>query len=278
MNNNPTPPQPNDDEIDLKDLLKTIIRALERGTKTVILSVLLGGVLGMAYFFYTSITYSSSMVISSDILVLANIQALFEPFGELIEENDTIAIAERLRIDNLAAAKIKKLKVEGVFDGENTGYCEIITTVTDNSILSQLQEGILTFLENNEFVKRRVAIREDKFNTLIDKINKDIEGVDSLKTKVQGSSLFGSSSLGSNVLMMEPANLFRVSMEMAERKQDLLGQLALNDSIELFRGFTPSAKPSSPSWIVCLVTGLAGGLIIGFAILFFKEMDRYVRT
>jgi len=271
-------PQFNNDEIDLKDLLKKIIRALERGTKTVILSVVLGAVLGLAYFFYSTTKYSSSMVISSDILVLSNIQALFEPFEDLIEDGDTLVLAERLNVDPADAAKLKKLEVEEVFDGENPSYCEIIATVTDNSVLPQLQDGILAFLENNEFVKRRVAIREAKYNVLIDKIDKDIRGIDSLKTRVQGNSLFGSSSSGSNILMMEPANLFRVSLEMAEKRQDLLGQLDLNESIELFRGFTPSSKPSSPSWIICLVTGLAGGLIIGFAILFFKEMDRYVRS
>lgn len=279
MNDSTTPPQlHHNDEIDLKDLLKKTIRALERGTITIILSVLLGAILGLAYFFYSSTTYSSSMVISSDILVLSNIQALFDPFEDLIGDKDSTTIADRLNINKEDAAKIKKFEVEAIFGSENTGNCEIIVTVTDISVLPQLEEGILNFLENNKFVKRRVALREEKYNALLEKIDNDIKGIDSLKTKVQGSNLFGASTMGSNVLMMEPANLFRVSLEMAERRQDLLGQLALNDSIELFRGFTPSSKPSSPSWILCLVGGLVGGLIIGFTILFFKEIDRYVRS
>lgn len=282
MNYSPNPPQlNNNDEIDLKVLLKKIIDVLSKGTKTIILSILLGAILGLAYFFNSKTTYESSMILSSEVLVLANVQALLDPFEPLIKERNISALAERLGVDKETAAKIKSIAVKSIFEKESdnkepVNYFEVTATVTDNDILPQLQEGIVNFLQNNEFVQKRVALKEDGLKTLIDRIDKEIAQIDSVKTKIGQSVPLSATS--PNVVLMEPSNLYEQALKMAEKQQLYKTQLALIESFQVVQGFTPYEKPSSPSWIICLVTGLAGGLIIGFAILFFKEMDRYVRS
>lgn len=273
--------QSNDDEIDLKDLLKKIINILSRGTKTIILSVLLGAILGLSYFFNSSITYKSSMVLSSEVLVLANVKALLGPVELLIMEGNISVLAARLGVDKETAAKIKSIAVKSIFEKESdnkepVNYFEVTATVTDNDILPQLQEGIVNFLQNNEFVQKRVTLKEEGLKTLIARINKEIAQIDSVKQKIGQSVPLSATS--SNVVLMEPSNLYEQALKMVEKQQEYTAKLALIDSFQVVQGFTPYAKPSSPSWIICLVTGLAGGLIIGFAILFFREMDRYVRS
>lgn len=281
MNNNPTPHHSNDNEIDLKDLLKKIIDVLSRGTKTIILSVLLGAILGLAYFFNSSITYKSNMILSSEVLVLANVQGLLDPFNSLLGEGNFSLLSERLGVDEGIAAKIKEIEVKSTFEKESdnkelVNYFEVTATVTDNDILPQLQEGIVNFLQNNEFVQKRVTLKEEGLKTLIARINKEIAQIDSVKQKIGQSVPLSATS--SNVVLMEPSNLYEQALKMVEKQQEYTAKLALIDSFQVVQGFTPYAKPSSPSWIICLVTGLAGGLIIGFAILFFREMDRYVRS
>lgn len=271
----------NDDEIDLKDLLKKIADILTRGTKTIILAVLLGAILGLAYFFNSKTTYESNMILSSEVLVLANVKALLDPFEPLIEEGNLAVLAERLGVDEGIAAKIKEIEVKSTFEKESdnkelVNYFEVTATVTDNDILPQLQEGIVNFLQNNEFVQKRVTLKEEGLKTLIARINKEIAQIDSVKQKIGQSVPLSATS--SNVVLMEPSNLYEQALKMVEKQQEYTAKLALIDSFQVVQGFTPYAKPSSPSWIICLVTGLAGGLIIGFAILFFKEMDRYVRS
>lgn len=273
--------QPYNDEIDLKDLLKKIVDVLSKGTKTIILSVVLGAVLGLTYFFNINTKYQSKLVLSSEVLVLANVQALLSPFEPLIEERNFALLAERLGVDEETAAKIKEIEVKSTFEKESdnkelVNYFEVTATVTDNDILPQLQEGIVNFLQNNEFVQKRVALKEDGLKTLIDRIDKEIAQIDSVKTKIGQSVPLSATS--PNVVLMEPSNLYEQALKMAEKQQLYKTQLALIESFQVVQGFTPYEKPSSPSWIICLVTGLAGGLIIGFAILFFKEMDRYVRS
>lgn len=271
----------NNDEIDLKDLLKKIVDILTRGTKTIILSVMLGAVLGLAYFFNVKTTYRSNMVLSSEVLVLANIQTLFAPFESLIEEGNIKAMAQRLEMEEAAVSKLKDLTVKNVFEKESdnkekVSYFEVTATITDNSILPQLQEGIVHFLQRNEFVQKRAAIKEEGLKTLIERIDKEIAQIDSVKRKIGESVALNATS--PNVVLMEPSNLYEQALLMAEKQQEYRMQLALVESFQVVQGFTPFSRPSSPSWILCLVTGLGGGLIIGFAILFFKEMDRYVRS
>lgn len=280
MNTNPTSPH-YDDEIDLKVLLKKAMNVLDRGTKMILCCVLIGGILGIAYFLIGKTTYQSRMVITSDILVMSNIRTLFDPFELLIEERDTTAIAQKLQIEDSVAAKIKAIEVISFAtkENENPNYFGIDATVTDNTILPVLQEAIINYLENNEYVKRRVKIRKNRLNALINKIDDEIEGIDSLKQHLQfGSILNSSTSGGANVFMMEPSNLYRLSLDLVSKKQDHLGQLELNESFQLIDGFTPFTKPSNPSWIVCLVFGFAGGLVLGFVALFIKEMRSYVRS
>lgn len=280
MNDNPATFQHND-EIDLKDLLKKIIGVLSRGTKTIILSILLGAILGLAYFFNSSITYKSNMILSSEVLVLANVQGLLDPFNSLLEEGNFSLLSERLGIDEEMVAKIKEIEIKSVFEKETdnkepVNYFEVTVTVTDNNILPQLQESIVRFLQNNEFVQKRVALKEDGLKTLIDRIDKEIAQIDSVKEKIGQSVPLSATS--PNVVLMEPSNLYEQALKMVEKQQQYKMQLALVESFQIVQGFTPYEKPSSPSWIICLVTGLGGGLIIGFAILFFREMDRYVRS
>lgn len=271
----------NDDEIDLKDLLKKIIDVLSRGTKTIILSILLGAILGLAYFFNSSITYKSNMILSSEVLVLANVQGLLDPFNSLLEEGNFSLLSERLGIDEEMAAKIKEIEIKSVFEKETdnkepVSYFEVTVTVVDNNILPQLQESIVRFLQNNEFVQKRVALKEDGLKTLIERIDMEMTQIDSVKANIGGSVALNATS--PNVVLMEPSNLYEQALKMAEKQQEYKMQLALIESFQVVQGFTPYEKPSSPSWIICLVAGLGGGLIIGFAVLFFRELDRYVRS
>ena len=280
MNENTNPSHYNDDEIDLKDLLKKIIGALERGTKIIFLSVLLGAILGLGYFFRSPVTFQSSLVLSSNILKIENIQALFNPIGLLLDEGNLELLGQEFQVNDSIATGLQGIEVASIFEKESeneeeVSYFEITATVRDSQILPELQKGIIHYLENNEFVKKRVELNQNKFETLIKQVDNELKEIDLLKKRIEEGGIL--SSGGSNVVLMEPSNLFEQSLLMMEKKQKYIESLALVQSIDVVKGFTPFNDPSSPSWTLCLVVGLAGGLIIGFAVIFFKEMDRYVR-
>lgn len=282
MNQNSAAPHYNDDEIDLKDLLKKIINVLERGLKIIFLSILLGAILGAGYFLYAKETFRSSMVLRSDILVLANIKSLISPLEQLLEEGNSELLAQNLILDENAVELLNKLEVESVFEKEadnkeeEASYFEVTATVSANSILPALQKGIIAYLQNNDFVKRRVAIKEEGLKALIKQVDNELKEIELLKKRVEDGSVLTSG--GSNVVLMEPSNLYQQSLLMAEKKQEFVEELALVESIQVVKDFTPFNQPSSPSWVLCLVVGLAGGLIIGFAVLFLRELGRYVKS
>lgn len=281
MNENRNVPDYNDDEIDLKDLLKKIIGVFERGTKIILLSVLVGAILGLSYFFYSSIKYQSNLILSSDILELEHVQALFNPIESLLSEGNLELLAREFKIDEDVANQLKAIEVENIIEREadneeELNYFKIAATVSNNEVLPELQQGIIKYLENNEFVKKRVELNREKFRILIQKVDNELKEIDLLKRRIEEGAIL--SSGGSNVVLMEPSNLYEQSLLMNEKKQSYIERLALIQSFEVVKKFTPFNEPFSPSWILCLVVGLAGGLIIGFAILFFKEIDSYVRS
>lgn len=281
MNENSPTPHFQDDEIDLKDLVKRIIKVFERGTKTILFSVLLGAILGLGYFFNSGVSFESSLVLSSKILKLPNIETLFEPIRSLLSEGNTELVSQKLQIDEEIVLKLSSLEVKSVFENETqnqepVSYFEITATVSDNKILSELQQGIIMYLSNNDYAQRRVVLNKEKLKVLIEKVDNEINQIETLKKQIESGSVLNSAS--SNLVLMEPTNLYEQSLMMIEKKQEFIEELALVESIEVVKEFTPFAKPTNPSWIICLVGGLAAGLILGFAILFFREMDRYVKS
>src|SRR5690606_5735397 len=133
----------------------------------------------------------------------------------LIKEGNISELADRLQVDKETAAKIKSIAVKSIFEKESDNkekmnYFEVTATVTDNDILPQLQEGIVNFLQNNEFVQKRVALKEDGLKTLIDRIDKEIAQIDSVKTKIGQSVPLSATS--PNVVLMEPSNLYEQAL------------------------------------------------------------------
>src|SRR5690606_28567983 len=88
------------DEIDIKELLKNVIKVLERGTKIILIAVVIGAIVGIIYSFKIGKTFESSMVLRSDILVLENVEALFDPLILLMDEDNTATLGERLLLDD----------------------------------------------------------------------------------------------------------------------------------------------------------------------------------
>src|SRR5690606_20080337 len=113
------------------------------------------------------VSFQSSLVLSSNILKLANIETLFEPIKTLLSEGNTELVSQKLKIDENVVKKLLALEVNSIFENEALNqepisYFEVTAKVSDNAILQDLQYGIIMYLTTNDYLKKRVALNKDK--------------------------------------------------------------------------------------------------------------------
>lgn len=259
------------DEIDLQELAVNIFRYFTRHKRFLFLSSILGLVIGIGFYFLLPPKYESEMIVQSDILTESYSERLTENLDRLIEEKNDSLLGVRLKLTREEAEDIKSIEIKSV-KKNTTGSKEkeetifIITAdVIDKNILSRLQDGLLNYLRNNEFVKIRVKQREQTYLLMIDKVGQEIKSLDSLKKRLfQGKPIYSSTS---EMMLVDPTNIYSKIIELSKQQIDYKNALELHNSIQLIEGFTAFKKPKSPKLSVALVSGLAAGFFGGILLL-----------
>lgn len=272
--------QPNSDEIDLQGLAINIIRYFSRYYKFISLAVLIGSTIGLVGFILTPHKFESQMILQSDILTESYSDRLTENLDRLIREGNDSILSTRLGLTIVEAKGIKTIEIESVKKVPNTTKDEsstfIVTAVVDQkSLLPKLQDGIISYLRNNEFVKTRVRQREERFRLLIDKLEEEIQSLDSLKDRLfQGKPVYTKSS---EMMLVDPTNIYSKIIELTDQQIHHKNSLELFNSIQLIEGFTPYEKPASPRLSIALLVGFALGFFGAIGILTVKQLIKMAR-
>lgn len=265
------------DEIDLLDLLAKTIRLIRNNTKILLLCLSLGIAAGLARHFTTEKVYQSKMILLSDILTSSYSERLSEILTTLIKEKNTKILSQRLEVTEAEAAKIVEIKIESVkkekAEDEKESSTFIVTVeVHDNVILNKLQNGIVNYLRNNEFVNVRVQQRKFLYQTMMEKVDQEIKSLDSLKVRLSsGKPVYANSA---EMLLVDPTNIYSKIIELNHQLVGYKNSLELVNSIQLVEGFTPFEKPVRPKLSISLVGGFSLGLIFAGLAIFIK----FVRT
>lgn len=271
----------NNDEIDLGQLA---IRIIKLGTKyriLITLCTLLGAIAGYAYYKLVNPIYSSSMMLQSDILTEAYSETLTENLKKLIDEKNTYSLSKKLSIEEVQASQLVDIKVESVegspgAEGTTENFIFLISVETkDNSILSNLETGIISFLENNEFVKKRIDLRKIRLKALIDQMDSEGLELDSLKDLINTKLINGDRN---NLVLLDPSNVYEQAIKTYKEELIYQERLALIESIQLIEGFTAFNKPLRPRLILSLAVGLFTVLILAFAFICFRETRLYLKS
>jgi hypothetical protein len=268
------------DEVDLKDIAVKVIRYFLSHFNFIVICILLGTGFGTIFYELAPTRFESKMVVMSDILRESYSDLITEDLSLLIKEKNDSVLAAKLNITREEARDIKSIELEGVskdiasMNGEETIFI-ISVEVGNKKVLMKLQDGLINFLRNNEFVKTRVKQREQKYNILIDKIGNEIKSLDSLKRRLFNHKPVYSSS--SEMMLVDPTNIYSTIIDLTKQQIDLKNALELFNSIQLIEGFTAFKKPKSPNLSVSLFTGFSLGLLAAVGILTLKGLVRMAR-
>lgn len=267
---------PVEEEIDFTSLLRNIFLFLKRRFKILVIFFVLGLILGVAMYYFLPRTYKSRLIADSGTLPNADVINIIESWQNLVLKGDFQRLALTLNMDYAQASKIRGIEAFNTLkdnqplqsneEKQNSFIIEIV--VSDPNILTDFQGHLISALENNEFIKKRVAIKKENFLALKQKILGEITDLEGVKSSVQQLLKNGSST--ASTFLSDPANINLQIVSLYERVLTIDASIRLLDDIQVIEPFTVSSKPDNPKVVVCLGIGMALGIFAFFIYTFIQ--------
>ncbi|HEY5822861.1 MAG TPA: hypothetical protein VIT44_00755 [Cyclobacteriaceae bacterium] len=267
-------------EIDLVELIAKGFTFLAKNLKLIVSTLLLSGVLGLVFYYTSPKTYESSMIIQSDILTESYADQIATILQRLIKEQNDSTLAAKLHLSNSEASQLRKIEIEppsptmGIIPEKEKIIFIITVQLTDYNLLPKLQAGLLKYLEENEYVKLRVRLKREMYTHLIEKMDKEIKSLDSIKTGVAQSLSSPKPMNESSLFFLNGSDFYTQAVEIYKEKFDAENELGIVASIQLIEPFSLFKKPASPKLSVSLAASVTLGLFILAGILGIKVLKK----
>ena len=265
-----------EEEIDLLQIFTKFILFVKVNIASIGIAFLMGCLLGGIYFLITPKIYESKLLISSDILTESYSKSLIDNVDKLIIERNILSLSKKLSLSEDHASKIGKIEIKSALekpgDTPETSkmYLAIEAKVRDNSFWPQLENGIVNYLQNNEFVKIRVEQRKRYINQVIEKINLELVDLEKLKTRIAEGSLTKSSK--ENLILFDPTTVNSKILELNKEIINLQNSLEIVNSIQVIEGFTVFNNPTSPKLTIAFSIGVFLGFFFVAIFIAFKAI------
>ena len=255
------------DEIDLVELLARFVRVLWRHAVLIVGCVVVALGLSVWIGLAKPKVYESRMMIYSDILTESYCDQLAENLSALIKDENYDLLSKRLGMSPEQASKLRRVQIEGTLEGQvseaERNFVVVVVRTVDNSILPDLQEGIMQYISEKDFVKVRTEEKKRFYKELIARVGEEIEKLETVKQRISA----GEFRQVSGMVMMNPADIYRQTVELFKEKLTLEEELRLVNSVQLVEGFSPVKRHVSPKLSLLVSGGLLLGLVFAFLIL-----------
>lgn len=282
-----TPETNSSDDIDLSLLGMRIINALQRSFKIFVISIIMGGIFGTLYYYLTPPVYSTSLIASSKVLTNTRVGNLIQVLNELAKENNASQLAKNLHLSNQVAGSIKSIEARDIYDPKadnsvnqmsklDSNTFEITLVTYDYRLMDSLQAGVLYYLQHNDFVQKRVAIRKQNLEAMLEKVREEQKKLDTLRfsvNKVLSKGIGGNSTM----LMLDPGSVNKDIMALYEKELEIKSDLLLIDDIQVIQDFTRFSKPASPKLLQSVATSTGSAVILALIIIAILEARRGIR-
>ncbi len=272
---------PANDEIDLVELAVRIYRFFQRHFWLFVFCTAAGVGVGAGLYSVVPDIYISKMVIQSDILTESYSDRITESIDNLVGEKNYSLLSQRLGLTAAQAEKLRGIEIESIKETKEQGKEESIFIVTaevlDKSIIATLQDGIINYLRNNEFVKIRVQQRIDYYEKLIESIGEEIKSLDTLKQKLLAGKPIYSKS-GGDMMLIDPTNIYNQIINLKRQQLEYRNSLQLANSIQLVEGFTIYEKPAEPKLSIAMAAGFFIGFMGALLVVFMRWLFKTAET
>ncbi len=256
--------QPSDD-IDLLLLAEKTILFFRRYKWLYGSSVLIGLLLGFLTCLNMPKVYKSRLILHSFTLSNLDYIHVINNWNSLLKGGEHKLLSISLGMPVISLGKVKQIKateIQKVFTPNNPNGFYVDVFVTNNNVLEELQAGILTGLENVDFIKKQLAIKKENLGRLIHEVSKEIEKLDSTKSRIE--TMLAVNSNRTTSLIIDISGLNKQRIELNEKLLYYQQDLRMTSAVQVLQGFSHFSKPAGPNLVVWLGLGFLGGAAIAF--------------
>lgn len=249
-----------------------LVEVVIRRIAIIALAVAVG--MGIAYLNYKSTPpkYVSEMILTSTDIRNDYCEDLIEKLNLVIQDGNFPVLARQLRVEESIARSLSNISYAPIGDRKTpedsilVGQPFVVRVATYNKeAFDSLQAGIHRYLETNEYFMTLKSIRRQRLENLVQKLDKEISQIDSLKMNIS----FPRGIASSNEIILgqpDPVNMFREGITYFNQKMDASAGLVMIDNFHVISGLSPRQKPNSPILGNYLTTGALLGLLAGLVV------------
>lgn len=278
--------------------------------------IILGAILGFVYNKITKPYYKTSLLLTSNYFNDRLIDNSISKLNALCGEDNASGLAELLQIKPEVAENIRRFDYQPLVSEEDLVEIEVLkqklselkaknddiqrvinqisienkdsyiisVEVYDNKIIDRLEEALVDYFRNNSYIKNRIRTTKDSQLQLIDKLEKDISQLDSLKHAFNLNLKANASRKGetsSNVYVgesgtIDPTRVYSEGVTLFQQLLTVRKNMELGSDFELIDGFTNFSKPDSPGLMKTSVISALLFLGIGYLIIMLIEINKYL--
>ena len=266
------------DDIDLIALLERCISFFKINRWIFLTAILAGLFLGYLRYRSLHVIYKSRLVVQSFVLSNQNDIQIVANWNAILKSGDCAALVSTFNLAADVLCKVKEIKAEEIqkiFTPNNPNGFTIDVMVTDNSILNDLQKGIVYAFDNSDYVKDRLIAKRNKLRELIDKTSIELKKLDSTKKLVE--NIISGKGSSSSSLIVDASNINRQWIDMNEKLLSLEEELKFSNALQVLQGFAKSKRPVGPNLYVWLFLGLISCLSIAYIYALFRSINQKLK-
>ena len=271
-------PDSQPDDIDLLALLERSILFFKKYKWIFLAAILLGLLLGFLRYRSLPRLYKSRLILHSIVLTNQNDIQIVANWNALLKSGGYAELAADFNCREDILPKVKQIKAEEiqkVFTPTNPNGFTIDVLVTDNSVLEELQQGIVYGFDNSEYVKDRLLTKRNRLQELIAKTSAEIKRLDSTKKMVE--TILSGKGASSSSLIVDASGISRQLIEMNEKLLSFREDLKFANSVLVLQSFSKFKNPVGPNLFVWLFLGLASCLSIAYLYALFNSTNQKLK-
>lgn len=257
------------DDLDVIALIQKGLSFFNR-FKFILVGLAIAGLATGLYFYFSSPKqYATRMIAHSMFLSNQEEIQIIDNWKKLLLKGESNQLAVLLNCKVSTIEKLRNISAEEilkVYASDNPNGFIINVSVTDVSVLDDLQKGIVYGLNNSPYVKEKIAARKAKDNELVKKTTEEIEKLNASKVLV--NDLIQTRRTSATPVMLDISGISAETITLNEKLLFYQEDLKFLSGVQVLENFT-KGKVEHHGLIKFSFLGLATGLFIGYLISLF---------
>lgn len=167
---------------------------------------------------------------------------------------------------------------------ENRHAFEITVRTFNPAAIKPLQEALVNYFRNNDYIKKRIEIAHINLKARRDKLVRESQKLDSLKKVIYSNyrTMAEQSRQGSNNVILSdksvtnPVEIYNQDMLLNNELQQVERKIYLQQDFEIVDGFTEFSEPSSASKSKIILIGILCGFLFGYVVVVLSKFNQYL--